>query len=97
MNKLKTFISKFKGSKTGLAYIWAVAALTIGFFPVIYWILSVLLDSISAMVFSMYTFLGPVASAWVLVKALVAALPFFVLVVTLLWSAVNAKAQSYEA
>lgn len=90
------FLQRFRRNNKGLAYVWGVAACTIIFFPVIFWIMSVLLDNIAASVLGAYTFLGVTADAWLLVKTLIAALPVFVLVTVGLWSMVNAKSQAYE-
>ena len=90
------YLKKFRQNRNGLAYIWGVCACVIAFFPLIYWILSVYLDNIATSVFGMYTFLGATASAWTLAKAIISALPLFVLVTLVLWASVNAKAQAYE-
>ena len=90
--KRKNFVK----NKSGLAAIWGVACCSLLFFPLIFWTMSVLLDGISESVFGLITFSGVTASAWLLVKTLISALPIFVLLITLLWSAVNAKASSYS-
>ena len=95
-NKLKQALSRFRGNNRGIAYVWGVAACTICFFPLIYWALSVYLDGISTTVFAMYTFTGSAASSWLLCKTLIAALPFIILVIVLIWASVNSKAQAYE-
>jgi hypothetical protein len=93
---MKKHLQKFRQNRNGLAYIWGVAACSLAMFPIIYWAMSVLLDSISTSVFASYTFLGSAASAWTLVKALISALPVFTIIVIILWSAVNAKSSSYD-
>lgn len=90
------FLQRFRRNNKGLAYVWGVAACTLVFFPVIFWIMSVLLDGVAASVLGAYTFLGVTASAWLLVKTLISALPVFTLLIVLLWASVNAKAQSME-
>jgi len=89
-------MKNLKTNKTGLAYVWGVAACTIIFFPIIYWVMTFLLDSLETSTASIYTFSGVPLSAWTLVKVLVAATPIFILIIVMFWSAVNAKAQSYE-
>ena len=93
MKKRKNFLH----NKSGIAYIWIVAGATIVFIPVIYWVLSVLLDSLSTSVFAMYTFSGLTASAWLLVKTIISFLPAICLFVILLWAGINAKARSYDS
>lgn len=93
---LTKHLQRFRKNKRGLAYIWIVAVCTIAFMPVVYWIMNVLLDSIAISVFSMTTFSGATADAWLLVKTLITFLMGICLFIILLWAIVNAKAQSYE-
>jgi hypothetical protein len=95
---LKKFLKRFTKDKSGLAYIWGIAACTICFFPLIYWVLSVLLDGVTSTMFDTmhFQFVGVTADAWLLVKTLISALPVIVLLITVLFAAVNAKSQSYE-
>ena len=96
--KVKTpkFLKQFRRNRSGLSYIWSVAACSLVFFPLLYWVLSVALDSTATIIFGMYTFSGITLSSWLLVKALISALPVFTILIVLLWSAVNAKASSME-
>jgi hypothetical protein len=61
--------------------------MTLIFFPLIYWCLSVFLDSLATSVFGLYTFIGVTASAWTLVKTLISALPVFILIIVATWTA----------
>jgi uncharacterized membrane protein len=93
---MRKFLGKLKRNNKALAYIWGVAGCTVAFFPIIYWILTFCLDDVADAAFEFGAFTGVSASAWTLAKALISALPVFVLITVLLWSAVNAKAKSYE-
>lgn len=93
---MKQFLKRFRQNRSGLAYVWGVAACTLIFFPLIYWVLSVLLDDIAAITFATYAFTGAAQSAWLLCKALISALPTIVVFIVILWGAVNAKARSFE-
>ena len=92
---MRKFLKRFIQNKSGLAAIWGIALMSLIFFPLIYWVMSVLLDNISETVFGLVTFSGVTASSWVLVKAVISALPVFVILIVVLWSAVNAKMQAY--
>ena len=103
MNKAAAFFKRFKRDERAILPILVTAGVTLAFFPLIYWVLSLFLDGIATSIFgdgatygSLYTFTGTTAAAWTLVKAIIAALPFAVLLIVLSWSAVNAKAKSYE-
>lgn len=94
--KTPKFINRFKRNTKAIAPLWGIACMTIIFFPLIFWCLSVFLDGVSSSVFGIYSFVGVTASAWTLVKTLISALPVFVLIIVVIWTAVNAKSQSYS-
>ena len=93
---MRKFLKRFIDNKKAIIPIWGICVCVICFFPVIYWVMNVLLDNISSTVLGIAPFEGVTASSWVLVKAVISALPIFLLIILVIYSMVNAKAQSYE-
>jgi hypothetical protein len=88
---IKNMLKRFKNDRRAIAPIWIVAGITLFTFPIIYWALGLALDGVTNEIFIQYTLVGPPATAWTLVKALVSALPVFVVLTVVIWSFVQAK------
>ena len=86
----------FKRNNSGIAPIIAIAACALVMLPIIYITLGLALDNVADTFFAQYTLTGTPESAWLLVRALISALPIFVVLIVIAWGLVNAKARSYE-
>lgn len=92
---IRSAFRKLRKNKKGIAWIWVVAAITIGFMPFIYWGIGLALDEVFAWNDANYTFTGSMNSAYILGRTIVQLLPVFVLFGVLLWSIINSKASAY--
>ena len=94
--KTPKILARFRENRKALAYVWGVICCTLILFPFIYWGLSLSLNSVAIAIFAQYPLVGDPASAWTLVKALISALPTFVVLICIAWGVINAKASAYE-
>lgn len=94
-NFVKRNLGRFKRDKRGIAYIWVVAGCTLLFTPILYWSLGLALDNTANTLLGIVPLVGTQLTAWVLVKALVSAIPIIILFTTILWSIINSKAEAY--
>jgi thiamine transporter ThiT len=87
---------KLLADQKGVAWILAVAVLSICFMPVVYWIVGAPYDFLVNYITGVYTFTGTTASALVLVRLLISYLLAFFLVGVTAWAIINAKAEQYS-
>lgn len=82
-----------KTNVSGIAWIWAVAGLTIVFTPFVYWAVSYPWNLLFTAITRQYTFTGIMGGALMFVSGIVITyLCTFVLLFVVIWSLVNAKA-----
>lgn len=86
-------VKKLKNDKSGVAWIWAVAALAICFCPLVYFAVGYPFDLIRTQMIGMYTLTGNMLLAWEATQVIVSYLLAFILFFIVVWSWVNTHAQ----
>jgi hypothetical protein len=94
---LKTFLTKFKNDKKGIAWVLGMAIISICFLPIIYFPLSYAFDQVYTVIVGEYTFTGVTAQAITVVQLILSYLMGFAMIFTVNWAIVQAKSKRYEA
>jgi hypothetical protein len=82
---------KTRANRTGIAWVWAVAAISIAFMPFVYWAIGWPYDLVVTQVLSLYTFSGFMASALTAVRLIISYLLAFGLIFIVIWALVQSR------
>jgi hypothetical protein len=93
---VKRNLERFQNDRRAIAPIWIIAGCTLAFTPILYWSLSIALDTVALNVLATVPLVGNQLVAWTIVKTLVSLIPIVILFTTILWSYINAKASVNE-
>ena len=85
----------FRKNQSGLAWIWAVALLSLILMPIIYFPLSYVFDHLYATITGSYTFTGDTAYGLAAIKMIISFLLFIGVLIVINWAIVQSKASSY--
>jgi hypothetical protein len=88
-----SFLSKFIRDKRGLAHVWTVALITLGFSPFVFWVLNTPLMMVESWATGFYTFTGNVLLAYNVMNFFASYLLAFILVAVMFWVLINSKAE----
>jgi hypothetical protein len=90
---MRKFLRRFRNSKSGLAYLWAVALATLVFMPIIVWPLNTALINLEESIG--YTFTGPDLFAMQVINICTSYVLFFVAIGVVYWALIRSK-NTYE-
>ncbi len=89
-------VKRLQQNNEGLAWILAVAIMTVCLWPFIYWAIGMPYATIDGFVSGARNWTGFIGNVMLFQRVMIAALPGFILFAVLLWSVVNSKAQTFE-
>lgn len=89
-------LTRFRKNQKGIAWVWAVCFLAIGFCPFIYWALGWPLDMVASYITGQYTFTGTMALAWSAARLLISYILAWVLICAVIWAWVNARSTNQQ-
>jgi hypothetical protein len=81
-------------NKTGVAWIWIAAGVSIIFCPFVYWVLGVPYSMVVETITASYTFTGVIADVFTFMRWMISYFLSFALFGILFWAVVQAKARS---
>ncbi len=86
----------FRNDRKGLAYTWSVGVCAIIGGGLLWWVLKYAMDYMTGILFAISPFTGTTLAAYNLASAIISGLPFFIIVITIIWGYIHAKAEAYE-